>query len=267
MLQVTVLNYKIYNPRDDIKNPSWFRMERNWWVDTFRWSNETKLVWFMLLGMMKPCGTRHDVDPGFMAINLGLDEKVIRESMTYLVDKKRIYVDPPLDKVSVQKKRSVITDDSVDALRARNADVTHTIATGHNVTGHNGTRHNRTRPAKLPTPPSASDLAVGTAWLELALAEMPWRSGAPAFAPDRFAEGVAKLRKATGLNEDGTREVLEFITRDEFWKRNALSPSALLKKSERNGHRKIDNILLQMKAQPKYKAQQTADAIMRWAEE
>lgn len=105
------------------------------------------------------------------------------------------------------------------------------------------------KPTKTRASPtySETDLAVGSEWLEFAIGEMPWLAKTASWTPEAFAKSLAKLRRATDLNESGLAELLAFIKRDDFWRKNAASPGGLLKKSEKNGLRKIDNILVRMR--------------------
>lgn len=75
---------------------------------------------------------------------------------------------------------------------------------------------------------------------------MPWKESAE-WTVDRFACELESISKRTGLNLLGLSEVLKFIEKDEFWRKNAISPFGLLKKSSKNDLRKIDNIITRMK--------------------
>jgi len=118
----------------------------------------------------------------------------------------------------------------------------------------------RTRKSDPPLDPS--DLAVGREWLAFALEECPWKFDDPSWTPERFGQSIAKVKAAVGLNEEGAAALLAFVRTDDFWRKNALSPAGLLKKSGRNDQRKIDNILIRMRS----KTDRTVSAVMRWAE-
>lgn len=115
--------------------------------------------------------------------------------------------------------------------------------------------------ARVKATASAADFAAATAWLEHAVAEMPWRASSATWTADAFAVEIAAIKKATDLNDDGIAAVIAFIKRDTFWKRNAVTPSGVLK--SRNGVRKIDHILAQMKPA----TDSTVKNIKAWAEE
>jgi hypothetical protein len=90
---------------------------------------------------------------------------------------------------------------------------------------------------------------------------MPWKCDDKTWTPENFAFAIAKLRRATNLNDDGVVKVLAFIKGDEFWRKNAVSPNGLLRKSDRNGQRKIDNIIVRMRTP----INRAAESAMQWA--
>jgi len=87
---------------------------------------------------------------------------------------------------------------------------------------------------------------LGSDWYDHAMREMPWKAKASGWDPRTFGELLCKVRNSTGLSDEGMRAVLDFISANEFWTKNAVSPKGLLNKG-RNGLRKIDTILSQMK--------------------
>lgn len=104
-------------------------------------------------------------------------------------------------------------------------------------------RRNNTSLAVLANP---DFIPIAEAWLKFAKTEMPWKESAE-WTVDRFACELESISKRTGLNLLGLSEVLKFIEKDEFWRKNAISPFGLLKKSSKNDLRKIDNIITRMK--------------------
>jgi hypothetical protein len=52
--------------------------------------------------------------------------------------------------------------------------------------------------------------------------------------------------RAAKLDHAQLHGIFDFISQDEFWRKNAISPGGLLSKSYKNGLRKIDNILIAM---------------------
>lgn len=120
-------------------------------------------------------------------------------------------------------------------------------------------------PERPPDPIEPSDLAVGREWLDFAVQETPWRAGRSGMTAEAFAVSIARVRRVTGLDETGIAAVLAFVRSDDFWRQNALSPAGLLKKSGRNGLRKIDNILVRMRSTGS-REQKLISGAKEWAE-
>jgi hypothetical protein len=89
---------------------------------------------------------------------------------------------------------------------------------------------------------SEIDKALAQDWANLAV------SISPTCNPDvsKYAEAIASVKRTVGVSDEQMRKTFEFIASDDFWRLNAYSPCGLLKKSARNGNRKIDNILSRM---------------------
>jgi hypothetical protein len=90
------------------------------------------------------------------------------------------------------------------------------------------------------------EMGLGDDWLAHALKQMPWKAKASGWDSATFAEQLRKVKKSTGLNDEGMRAVLDFILASDFWEQNAVCPKGLLNKGK-SGLRKIDTILSQMK--------------------
>jgi len=60
-----------------------------------------------------------------------------------------------------------------------------------------------------------------------------------------FAKAIDEIMVRHSINPDGMLKIMEYVQRDEFWSKNAVSPCGLTKKSA-NGLYKIENILAQM---------------------
>ncbi len=50
-MKIEIVNWDKYNPRNDVKHPTWFRFQNNFWMDPaiYPLSPEGKLVWVILL--------------------------------------------------------------------------------------------------------------------------------------------------------------------------------------------------------------------------
>lgn len=102
---------------------------------------------------------------------------------------------------------------------------------------------------------SDHDLELGKKWADWTESEYPYLKA----KASTYAEAIAKVRKAVGLDDKQLDYLFDFVKADPFWRQNCQSPAGLLKKSQ-NGMRKIDNILAKVKAkvEPEIKAS-------RWA--
>ena len=90
------------------------------------------------------------------------------------------------------------------------------------------------------------ELELGRKWLEMAVSEMPHRASDPKWHAAEFGTELKKVGQAVGLDHAGMLKVFHYVSADAFWRPNACSPKGLLVVNK-NGVRKIDNILTRMK--------------------
>lgn len=273
-MRIEIPNWSKYNDRPDVKNASWFRCDREFYTDDIYLDLSTghRLLWIVLWAMATKGHGVMSIHVDMLVVATGTDRSTVEDGLSTLHDLEKIIIHAD----DLWKVRNA---HGTDTVRARNADVTPALRPRslHNVTGHNETGRNETEQGTLSpvkTPNAArvpkkgvlqfteADLAVGREWLEFARTEMPWKAEDPSWTAERFAEAIAKVRLATDLNDLGTKALLEFIKRDDFWAKNAISPAGLLKRGAKNGERKIDNILVRMRTP---QDRQYA-ALMAWAE-
>lgn len=119
-----------------------------------------------------------------------------------------------------------------------------------------------TRSLKAPVELSPIELDIATKWLEYSRREMPWKSSDPSWNVQNWGEGLIAVKKKTDLNDDGLRKVLEFVSKDDFWAKNAVSPRQLLVKGK-SGNLKIDNILVNLKT----KGDRLNDSLDQWVKD
>lgn len=253
-LRLHVPNFSKYNPRADVKNPTWIRLERDWWMDPKLEGSGpvAKLVWPFILSKanFETCIAEFSVTVAVAALEISQHD-----------------LDAALEEL---KQRNMVTclDDVTDTYARVRTRTDAGVTDVRNVTNGTDGTDVLSLPSKLrkkkslPPPPSEADLAVGREWLAFALHEMPWQAGRRGFSDESFAQAVAELRRATDLNPEGVAAVLAFVKADDFWRRNALSPAGLLKRSAKNGNRKIDNILVRMKTP----TDRVLDSLKEWAE-
>ncbi len=272
-MKIEIVNWDKYNPRTDAKAWSWFRMQNSFFDDPDLFDlGVVELISFVYLCCER---SKSGEDPAFkinprqMAQKCRCKEKDVRHAIDALEAIGRVVVHErrPDPNVHVRPR----TDPDVHVPMRPDPRATNVTNVTNETDGTNTTAKQpgprviaRTRNGRaLTLAHSEADLAVGRAWLAFALTEMPWKADDPSWTPERFAEHLSALRRATGVSEEGLALLLAFVAKDEFWRKNACSPAGLLKKSARNGERKIDNILVRMRTSE----DRTRDTMAQWAEE
>ena len=90
------------------------------------------------------------------------------------------------------------------------------------------------------------ELDLGRKWLDMAVSEMPHRASDPKWHAAEFGTELKKVGHAVGLDNAAMLKVFHYVSADAFWRPNACAPKSLLKVNK-EGVRKIDNILTRMK--------------------
>jgi hypothetical protein len=90
------------------------------------------------------------------------------------------------------------------------------------------------------------ELDLGRKWLDMAVSEMPHRASDPKWHAAEFGTELKKVGQAVGLDNAGMLKVFHYVSADTFWRPNTCAPKSLLKVNK-EGVRKIDNILTRMK--------------------
>lgn len=249
VFEIEIVNWEKYNPRVDQKKHHWFRLNTDIFTDdkVQRLKAAEFKIWLWLMAERTRKGTPSiQVDPKLMSRWIRLKPALITSSI------RRIAV---IGLLSIRDEYDLDTSSNQRIKRPKGSRAkSGKICALRNDTIRNDTVHNDTNtesekksvtysPAKEKSP----DELIAEQWLEYAKKEMPWSEPPDGWTVENFAKDIAKVRAATNLNEQGISEVLKFVSYDEFWRDKALSPGGLLKRSDRNGQRKIDNILLRMK--------------------
>lgn len=122
-MHIKILNWKRFNPRDDVKNPSWFRLNNNFLTDHefFELTSDQKMVWLALLA---EASTKQSdiiyISPPLIAALTRCTVEVVKETFAYLVAKSTIEV--------------IAEADVTEALRARDEHVRKRTSTGQDRT-------------------------------------------------------------------------------------------------------------------------------------
>jgi hypothetical protein len=258
-MNVNIRNFDKYNPRKDQKSSSWFRVENEFTIgqDFHNFDSDGKIIWLTLLGMAsKKMSADIYVDENFISHVLKIDMPKVSAILSEFHRLEFIVIENHVvDTLNTYPYVSVRARTDSHATNERTNETN-----GTNVT----TLPARTRTKKQATslstvsesPPLRSgveskkytddDLEIGRAWLKYATREMSWTKPQPSWTEEKFAADIAKVRKATDLNQEGFFALLNFIENDDFWVKNAWSPAGLLKNGA-NDVRKVDTILGRMK--------------------
>lgn len=219
MRYLEIKSWKKYNPRSDVEHSSWFRLQNNFWIDPAisKLDNDGKMIWVVLLSLAS------QQNRGVIEV----DSHVVTSFLRVPPEK----LDETLE--SLQESDLI----RVSASRPRYADVTSTLRRRTNTYERTNVRTNK----KNTPPPSEHEQRLADAWLAHALSKAPHLKPDPA----KYAQAIAKAKKATGLTDQQIEETLTWIKASPFWAANALSPAGLLTVGK-NGLRKIDTIRAQM---------------------
>lgn len=97
--------------------------------------------------------------------------------------------------------------------------------------------------------PEAS-ISLAKEWLEWAKSQSPWNT---AFTLHNFAEAILTIQRQGKFNHEPVRRLFEYIKRDDFWAKNAISPSGLTKRKNGSDMRKWETVMHQMQANKDYR--------------
>lgn len=252
--EVEIVNWNKFNPRNDMKVMSWFRMSSELGHDQklFGLRPDEKWVWiFLLCEAAKKTGSKFKTDLQYLAYYTRVDEKLITHTLDYLEEQNLIKIDRSKPIPYADRNRS----DQIES--------------GSNVTGRNGTERNVT----ISIPPSApeaspkkkpllkfeaEDSALADKWIIHALSI----SATSKFDVDKFADAIRKARELMKFSHPEMKALLNFIVKDDFWHDKAYSPVGLTKRSKSNEQPKIANI-----AASAFKKNREWKNIISWAKD
>jgi hypothetical protein len=128
--------------------------------------------------------------------------------------------------------------------------------------------HTHTHTQRKKNMPSADALGpdlvdLGKRWLAFALAQTPTGAENANWTEVHFAVEIGKIMKNLSITITQANELFDFIQGDhDFWAKNAISPSGLLKKSK-NGLRKVENIMNAMRRNPVQKVRSAGTNVVQ----
>lgn len=161
MVKVTILNWEKYNPRNDVKRPSWFRVENSLLADPdfFSFNNGEMLGWIYILSLASKANS------GSIFVNFDHAQVVCRIKEKDLRS--------ALEKL---EQLSIITVHVTDTSRTRNADDTHLHATNErtNITNEH---YEHYTPTRTGTGESVSKFVLKDSHIEYIYALYPRKEG------------------------------------------------------------------------------------------
>lgn len=92
---------------------------------------------------------------------------------------------------------------------------------------------------------SEAEIAAARRWAKITESETPWLADKIDYG--EYADAIAKIKRHIKIGDEAMDYLIGFIERDQFWRRNAISPKSVFKKNTA-GVYKIDNIVIAMKS-------------------
>lgn len=86
-MKIEIVNWEKYNPRNDVKSTTWFRLENTFWSDPaiFALTNDGRMVWVMLLSLASQRQLPTiQTDLAFVSAVLRIDESVTVAALKHL---------------------------------------------------------------------------------------------------------------------------------------------------------------------------------------
>lgn len=232
-VKIKVTNFDKYNPRRDQKKATWFRLDCDFWrgPDFFSYSNDEKMIFIALLS---ECGAKMrdetTVDIAYIASMLKLET----------IDTKSA-----LEKFERDGFISIISDINIEGGQIR-ADA-HESGDARTLRTNERTNERNEQISDKRTHALAKfnddDLAIAAQWVIHSESLLPNRK----FDLHTFASDISKIRSHANLEPGQCVGLLRWISGDDFWRKNAITPSSLLKRSKSNPDlKKLDLILAQI---------------------
>lgn len=129
LLLIFIPAWSKYNPRKDIKNPSWFRLDRDFYLDSEMMTlpTETRFLWVVLMGMAtKGRGDPFRVTESTLAFFVGTTSKNIQDGLKELGAFGKILIESealPDANGSVRMRTYALPDGRTDGRDERTNDI------------------------------------------------------------------------------------------------------------------------------------------------
>lgn len=220
MISLTIVNWKNYQPRNDVQNPHWFRLSRDLLISMqgHRWQDV--LAWLAL--MSEACRKQRGAITVCELITAPLAKQSVDD---FLLSIENLQIAGMIDLVTLRPRDVHVT--SASRIRA---------LTGQDITEQ---KKRALGAQKSGYPPcSEFDQQIAQAWATEALSLS--RTVKP--DPPAWSDAVRKLRELDRLTEADITMMLEHFRSDDFWRKNAVSLPALRTRMK-NGLLKAENLL------------------------
>jgi hypothetical protein len=225
MIVIQIVDWRSYLLRSDIKKHTSFKLPTDIAASPklFHLSVEAKWLWISLIAMSTQANKNGSIEQTLDCLEVftGVNRKTLAASLEALKNAGLIEIDTESVHLSAQ-------------IRAESVKL--------------GTQIRAKKESKKTEVIDLTDdeLDLGRKWLDMAVSEMPHRASDPKWHAAEFGTELKKVGQAVGLDNAGMLKVFHYVSADTFWRPNTCAPKSLLKVNK-EGVRKIDNILTRMK--------------------
>ena len=225
MIVIQIVDWRSYLGRSDMKNVTWLKLSTALIDDPklFGLTAEQKWAWIYILNQAVTHGKSGELSTTLdrLVHFSGVNKKSLQGALEHFVKARLIDpVDNSAQLLEVNVQQLEVADSNFKSKKVGK----------------------KTEVIDL----TDDELDLGRKWLDMAVSEMPHRASDPKWHAAEFGTELKKVGQAVGLDNAGMLKVFHYVSADAFWRPNACAPKSLLKVNK-EGVRKIDNILTRMK--------------------
>ena len=225
MIVIQIVDWRSYLGRSDMKNVTWLKLSTALIDDPklFGLTAEQKWAWIYILNQAVTHGKSGELSTTLdrLVHFSGVNKKSLQGALEHFVKARLIDpVDNSAQLLEVNVQQLEVADSNFKSKKVGK----------------------KTEVIDL----TDDELDLGRKWLDMAVSEMPHRASDPKWHAAEFGTELKKVGHAVGLDQAGMLKVFHYVSADAFWRPNACAPKSLLKVNK-EGVRKIDNILTRMK--------------------
>jgi len=225
MIVIQIVDWRSYLGRSDMKNVTWLKLSTALIDDPklFGLTAEQKWAWIYILNQAVTHGKSGELSTTLdrLVHFSGVNKKSLQGALEHFVKARLIDpVDNSAQLLEVNVQQLEVADSNFKSKKVGK----------------------KTEVIDL----TDDELDLGRKWLDMAVSEMPHRASDPKWHAAEFGTELKKVGQAVGLDNAGMLKVFHYVSADTFWRPNTCAPKSLLKVNK-EGVRKIDNILTRMK--------------------